>query len=56
MTAPQWIMIFLLVIEMITHNYRHNKIKPEEIGVNIVASMVRIGVITGILYWGGFWS
>jgi hypothetical protein len=56
MTIPQWIMIVLLVIETISHNWRTNKTRPDEPLSNIITTIIRMGILTYVLYWGGFWT
>jgi uncharacterized membrane protein YciS (DUF1049 family) len=57
MTAPQWTMIVLLVIEAVSHNIRVNKYYNDgHYGINMVATVFRMGCVVGVLIWGGFWN
>ena len=56
MTAPQWVMIGLILIEAFAHNYRINKNDPDHPGINFFATVIRMVGLISVLYWGGFWK
>lgn len=57
MTAPQIVMIVLLILECIVHMIR-TVIIDDKISVAylINGTIIRMGVIIGVLTWGGFWK
>ena len=55
MTTPQIIMGVLLIIEYYAGNKRLTDKYPNEPGQNFWCALLRVGILFGILWWGGFW-
>ena len=48
-------MVILLVIEYYSTNKQLTDRYPKDHGQNIYFALLRVGILFGVLWWGGFW-
>lgn len=53
MSAPQIVMICLLAVEIGVALGKHGQ--PRE-PYNFLFNLISVGILVGLLWWGGFWS
>lgn len=55
MTAPQYVMLAMLLLDGMVIALKGYK-RDNNVASSIIAAFTRIGVITAVLAWGGFWE